>query len=303
MRSLLPLILSLFFLMGCQRQSGPFDFEILTTRGFINTSDWRGQNVIVFFGFTHCPHICPTVFRTMNRLKLDNLKIVFISVDHYRDNVKTMLNHPMIGEHIYAAGGTPEQLKMIAAQYGTDFEVKLNKDHEPFVNHSSHVFILDRSGQKLEIMDYDSTPEAFLTAIKHLEAKPLQKPENLSTKKILASNLDCDLAQGPCKIDYQGSSFTLEFNHLPVKDDAYQTLILTSSDEKFSPRLIDLVGLDFNMGLIRPSWKKETTAKYSASFRLPVCELPAMQWRARLLLSDQNNQESLLEYSFQTKRF
>lgn len=287
--------------MGCQKERGPFDFELLTTKGFIDTSDWRGETIIVFFGFTHCPHICPTVFKTLNHLKQDKLKVVFISVDYHRDSIQHMQNHPMIGKHIYAGTSHETVLKSIAAQFETTFEVKVNKDGEPIVNHASHVFVIDPSGKNKEILDYDSTAEAFLAAIENLKkSQPQAIPRRFPPE--VARNDECDLSEDVCSIKYMGQTYQLEFKHRPVKDNDYQTLLFTTTAKTITPLMVDISGVDLSMGLIRPAWLPEIPQTFSSSFRLPYCELPDMRWKASLLLRDEANQEFTLGYSFKTKK-
>lgn len=295
------LCIAFLLLLGCKKERGPYDFEILTTKGFIDTSQWRGETIIVFFGFTHCPHICPTVFKTLNHLKQDKLKVVFISVDYHRDSIQHMQNHPMIGKHIYAGTSHETVLKNIAAQFETSFDVKLNKDGEPIVNHASHVFIIDPSGKNKAVLDYDSTTEAFQAAVKNMKApQPPVGVERFPPE--VARNDECDLDEDVCIIKYQGQTYQLEFKHRPVKDNDYQTLLFTTSTTAITPLLVDITGVDLNMGLIRPAWLKELSQTFSSSFRLPYCELPQMRWKASVLLRDQNNQEFSLRYSFKTKR-
>jgi protein SCO1 len=118
-------------------------------------SSLRGEPVLVFFGFTHCPNVCPA---TLSRLKslhaarggaLAAARIVLISVDGGRDSparLKTYLA-PLSGDFI-GLTGDPQLTSTIAGQFAAVFfKEPAAKDGGYNVQHSTQVFAVDKAGR------------------------------------------------------------------------------------------------------------------------------------------------------------
>ena len=117
--------------------------------------NFMGHWSLVFFGYTHCPDICP---ETMTRLlevlqKLDSaaqkVRILFISVDPARDTPQSL--HTYLGafdaQHIVGLTGTVQQIEDLAKTYRVAYEAGTADTHENYeVMHSSAIYIFDPQG-------------------------------------------------------------------------------------------------------------------------------------------------------------
>lgn len=118
-------------------------------------SSLRGEPVLVFFGFTHCPSICPT---TLARLKsvhqarggaLKDARIVLISVDGDRDTPQRLKSYlaPLSADFI-GLTGDPKETSQIAARFAAVFfKEPAAKDGSYNVMHSTQVFAVDKAGR------------------------------------------------------------------------------------------------------------------------------------------------------------
>lgn len=127
----------------------------------------NGKTTALFFGFTHCPNICPLSLTYLNKLRerlpaaeRRNFQIVFVSVDPQRDTPKQLGSYlsffgTAVGVHI------PEpELKKVALSYGAGYtkaDIKGPDDYQ--VNHTTATYLIDRSGKLRLLWDYTQLPQ------------------------------------------------------------------------------------------------------------------------------------------------
>lgn len=132
----------------------------------------RGRPVLLFFGYTSCPDMCPV---TMSRITgalgqlgkgAAEVVTLFVSVDPKRDTPTVLkeyvgsFNTPLIG----LTGSEPEVAR-VAAQYHASFEVVQTGTPNYLVNHTSAIFLIDRQGKLRQYFKYDEKPEILAGAI------------------------------------------------------------------------------------------------------------------------------------------
>ena len=131
---------------------------------------YAGNLNLLFFGYTHCPDVCPTTLAKLHRVvaglgaAADGLNVLFISVDPARDTPKVLHDYVnAFGPHIVGLTGTPDEIKSLAKRYRVAFNRdKPDKNGNYDVSHSSAVYIFDRSGRARLL----ATSGASLDAIK-----------------------------------------------------------------------------------------------------------------------------------------
>ena len=118
----------------------------------------RGKWSFLFFGFTHCPDICPTTLAILARARDDiaksaagaeDIQIVFISVDPNRDTASKLKQYVT---HFHATflgvTGDDAQIGNLAGQLGAAYEVSITPGMENYpVNHAAAVFLVDPQAQ------------------------------------------------------------------------------------------------------------------------------------------------------------
>ncbi len=153
-----------------------FDFISADTGKPVTEADFRGKVVALYFGYTHCPDICPltmsdlaTALGKLGPLAKD-VRIVFISVDPARDTLPILkaYTHAFSPEAIGLRGTMPEVDK-VTARYHVAFSYgPKDKDGNYVVNHSSGVYIFDQKG-RVELLGSEvDSPEKFAHDLRQL---------------------------------------------------------------------------------------------------------------------------------------
>lgn len=130
-------------------------------------SDLAGAPTLVFFGFTHCPDVCPTTLQKLALIKssrakdLEGLRIAFVSVDGERDTPAVMKEYlKRFPAEFVGLTAPSEQVRTLALGLSAPFFKDPPKDGEYAVQHSSRLFALDRQG-RLRAEIYDASPDAI----------------------------------------------------------------------------------------------------------------------------------------------
>jgi protein SCO1/2 len=149
------------------------EFELTGHDGMVRTAgDFRGQWSLVFFGFTHCPDICPTTLAEIAQVMDDlgpqaaNVQPLFISVDSLRDRPEKLAEYvPQFHPSILGLAGTPEQIEAAARSFKIFYE-SVPEDTAPdgyTMGHTSQLFLFDPEGAFVRLFSY-GTPASEITA-------------------------------------------------------------------------------------------------------------------------------------------
>jgi len=153
---------------------GPFTLTD-QNRKQVSDSDFRGKLMMVFFGFTNCPDLCPTTLlimsQTMEQLKEDSAKVVpiFVTIDPERDTpaaMKTFLGS--FNPAIVGLTGTQAQIDKMQADYKT-YSLKVDAKDAPgghTFDHSGYIYLMDKQGKFLIVFTADSSPQTIAAKIR-----------------------------------------------------------------------------------------------------------------------------------------
>ncbi len=166
---LLGVLLGVLSLGGCQRGAPlplrltnitghmpDLDFALTNDNGkAVTAADYRGKVVLLYFGYTHCPDVCPLTLAqlhvTMQRLGplADGARILFVSVDPTRDTpavLKTYVN--AFDKRAIGLTGTPRAVEALSKRYRSAFTREPDaSDGSYAVSHSSAIYVFDRAGR------------------------------------------------------------------------------------------------------------------------------------------------------------
>jgi protein SCO1/2 len=152
---------------------GPF--ELIDQAGRPRTErDFRGQLMLVYFGFTYCPDICPTDLQAiglaMDRLGKDaeSVQPLFISVDPARDTAEHLADHvKMFHPKLIGLTGSADAIRKAADAYKVYFsKVDLNKDGGYTIDHTSFIYLMDREGNYLGFFPPGTSAERMVEIIR-----------------------------------------------------------------------------------------------------------------------------------------
>lgn len=129
-------------------------FELRTHRDEpFNPASLKGKWSFMFFGYTHCPDICPTTMQVLADMDKrladlepgfhDDTQVVFVSVDPARDTVQQLANYvPYFNRTFIGVTGEPEQIKQLTQQLGImHMQVKGNDGGDYLVDHSASILL------------------------------------------------------------------------------------------------------------------------------------------------------------------
>lgn len=171
-------------LISNEKPSGG-NFQLTSIEGKKNLSDYKGKLVLIYFGYTFCPDICPTnlgnlsmAYQQLSQLEKDNLQILFISVDPDRDTPARLQQYANYFEsNIIGLTAGPETIAEISERYGVVYaKVNLPDNGTNYaVDHSAFTYVVDQMGNLQTQLPHATTPEQFIKTIKEYQNHQLSK--------------------------------------------------------------------------------------------------------------------------------
>jgi len=140
---------------GTAAIGGPFTLTDANGKT-VTDADFRGRYMLIFFGFTNCPDICPAglqlISAAMAKLgdKADKLVPVFVSVDPARDTPEKLASYVKnFDDRVIGLTGTPEQIADIAKVYRVFYEKTPNESApgDYGMNHTSIIYLMGPDGK------------------------------------------------------------------------------------------------------------------------------------------------------------
>ncbi len=139
----------------------------------VTENNLKGRPSLIFFGFTHCPDVCPTalfeiseVLRAMGP-EASRVNAYFISVDPERDTVSAMKDYlSSFDPHLKGLTGDPDAVAKTLTAYRVYAKKVPQKDGDYTMDHTALVYLMDRNGQFVKPFDLKRTPEAAAAELK-----------------------------------------------------------------------------------------------------------------------------------------
>jgi protein SCO1/2 len=144
---------------------GPFQ---LTDQGGQGVTDQnlKGRPTLIFFGFTHCPDVCPTslfeiseVLRAMGK-DADRVNAWFVSVDPERDTAAAMKDYlSSFDPHLKGLTGNPEAVTKVLTAYRVYARKVPLKDGDYTMDHTALIYLMDKDGRFVAPFNLKRSPE------------------------------------------------------------------------------------------------------------------------------------------------
>lgn len=172
--------LVLFRELSPSRSAGVADiggpFRMTTHKGeALTDANMRGAPFLLFFGFTHCPDVCPT---TLGRLSMlyeelgadaDKLKTLFVTVDPERDTQQTLADYMQAFDpRIVALRGSPAETEAIGKAYKGYIQKVAIENGDYTMDHSTTVYMMDADGRFVGTLDVHEGEEVQLAKLRRL---------------------------------------------------------------------------------------------------------------------------------------
>jgi protein SCO1/2 len=150
---------------GAAAIGGPFSLTDQNGRT-VTDRDLRGRPFLVFFGFTHCPDVCPTslfeISEVLGKLGPDAQKLsaLFVSIDPERDTPAAMKDYlSSFNPRLVGLTGDPAAIAAVAKEYRV-YVKKVPLDHGDYtMDHTALVYLMDKEGRFVTPFNLKRTPE------------------------------------------------------------------------------------------------------------------------------------------------
>lgn len=153
------------------------DFELLDQNGTaFHLSDLKGNLVLLFFGYTFCPDVCPITLAEFKQVKenladqADKVRFVFITVDPQRDTPQVLANHLRnFDPQFIGLSGTEEQLSKVWTQFGVYRQIREMENSQNYlVDHTARIYVLDSDLNLILTYPYDIGVRSLLADVRQL---------------------------------------------------------------------------------------------------------------------------------------
>ncbi|MEO5917936.1 MAG: SCO family protein [Candidatus Limnocylindrales bacterium] len=165
-----------------------------------------GKPALVFFGYTHCPDVCPATMGILTKVLADagdaGLTVVFVTVDPERDTVAWMAEYVRyLPAGFTALTGSIEQIRGAANAWGVRYaRVDTETSGEYSMSHTADVYLVDAVGMLRAVFPFGASEQDILTTMRDLAAAPL--PTTAATAPATARpTRDPSAAGGPTVAD------------------------------------------------------------------------------------------------------
>ena len=162
------------------RESVGGPFELIDHSGRTRTEqDFRGRLMLVYFGFTYCPDVCPTDLQAiglaMDKLGADsaNVQPLFVTVDPERDTPAHLAEYvKLFHPRLIGLSGSAEAIRKAADAYKVYYaRVDLNRDAGYTVDHTAFIYLMDRDGNYLGFFPPGTSADRMVEIIRpHLHS-------------------------------------------------------------------------------------------------------------------------------------
>jgi len=165
------LVLMLWALGGLRNVAAPAaiggPFQLTDQAGrTVTENNMKGRPTLIFFGYTHCPDVCPTslfemseVLRAMGK-DADRVNAYFISVDPERDTTAAIKDYlSSFDPHLEGLTGSPDQVAKVISAYRVFARKVPSKDGDYTMDHTALIYLMDRDGKFVSPFNLKRTPE------------------------------------------------------------------------------------------------------------------------------------------------
>lgn len=152
------------------------DFTLQSKDGPVRLSDFAGQHVFIYFGYTFCPDVCPATMNELAKLHellgedADQIQVIMITVDPARDTAEVLADYMgFFDESFIGLTGTDEEIAAVAQTYGVFYEAHEGTAESGYlVDHSTRTYLFSPERNPIVAYPFDVTAEAMAADLAYL---------------------------------------------------------------------------------------------------------------------------------------
>lgn len=154
-----------------------YNFTLTSADGDVSLSDYQGKLVLIYFGYTFCPDICPATLanvgqalRSMSESQAEDIQLIMVSLDPERDSPEKLAEYVA---HFYPSfigiTGSEESLAEITSLYGIYYEKHDGTEATGYlIDHTATLLVIDREGYLKLVFPFGVTVEEIADDLKYM---------------------------------------------------------------------------------------------------------------------------------------
>lgn len=153
-----------------------FDFTLTGIDGDVSLSDFRGKMVLIYFGYTFCPDICPATLANVGQAlrdlgtKADDVQVLMVSLDPERDTPEKLAKYvAQFHPSFLGITGSQEELDKVASLYGIFYQKTEGSNATGYlIDHTATLLVLDRDGYLKLVFPFGVTSDEIADDLKYM---------------------------------------------------------------------------------------------------------------------------------------
>lgn len=148
-----------------------------TQDGPMNLTKYHDKIVLLYFGYTYCPDVCPTslaklksALAELNEEERNKVQVIFISVDPQRDTPEKLNEYAkLFGSDFIGATGTRTEIDLVTESLGVQYNINPPDENGNYsVDHSAYIYVIDPDGYLVMVWSHEILPEEITQDLTHL---------------------------------------------------------------------------------------------------------------------------------------
>ncbi|MEJ2677797.1 MAG: SCO family protein [Gemmatimonadota bacterium] len=153
------------------------DFTLRSADGPVHLSDFAGKIVVLYFGYTYCPDVCPTTLTHLAQALHDagdpkDVQVLFITVDPARDTAERMAHYVHAFDPAFVGlTASPDTIAAVAKAYGIYYQKSSDSGTDYSIDHTATITVVGRKGLVRLLWPPDLTPQEMAQDLTALERR------------------------------------------------------------------------------------------------------------------------------------
>ncbi len=150
------------------------DFTLKSAEGEVSLHDFEGRVVLIYFGYTYCPDVCPTSLSVMGQAMKQledraNVKGLFISFDPERDTMEKLKAYaPFFHPEITGLTSSAPRILEVSTRYGAYYKKVERGEQDYLIDHTSRIYIIDKEGKLGGVVNHGATPQDVVERVERV---------------------------------------------------------------------------------------------------------------------------------------
>ena len=153
------------------------DFTLWSDDGPVSLSDYEDKIVLLYFGYTHCPDVCPTTLsdaaaaiESLSDDEAEDVQLIFITIDPGRDTAERMGQYVVhFDESFVGVTGTEEEIGSVATLYGIYYRAGEGTEATGYLmEHTATLLVIDRNGNLKLVIPFGVQSDAMAADLRYM---------------------------------------------------------------------------------------------------------------------------------------